>query len=74
MIDSVLELVEDERQKGYTKVLADAKVSQDIILYALSKGPLSHHVTIKGGVVMRSKSHNIRRATLDLDIDFIRYS
>ncbi|MCD7893430.1 MAG: nucleotidyl transferase AbiEii/AbiGii toxin family protein [Erysipelotrichaceae bacterium] len=74
MVDSVLELVEKERKKGYTKVLADAKVCQDILLYALSKGPLSHNVTVKGGVVMRSKSHNIRRATLDLDIDFIRYS
>ena len=31
-------------------------------------------MTIKGGVVMRSKTGNIRRATQDLDMDFIRYS
>jgi len=30
--------------------------------------------TIKDGVVMRSKTNNIRRATQDLDMDFIRYS
>jgi hypothetical protein len=31
-------------------------------------------VTIKGGVVMRSITGNVRRATQDMDIDFIRYS
>ena len=35
---------------------------------------LSRNITIKGGVVMRSKTRNIRRATQDLDIDFIRLS
>ena len=44
------------------------------MLKALSIGPLSRNVTIKGGVVMRSKSNNVRRATQDLDIDFIKYS
>lgn len=41
---------------------------------AFSKGTLNRNVTIKGGVVMRSKTGNVRRATQDLDIDFIRYS
>ena len=31
-------------------------------------------MTIKGGVVMRSLSKNARRATQDLDLDFIRFS
>ena len=43
---------------------------QDIVLKALSV----RNVTIKGGVVMRSKTNNVRRATQDLDIDFIKYS
>lgn len=47
---------------------------QDIVLKALSVGPLSRNVTTKGGVVMRSKTNNVRRATQDLDIDFIKYS
>lgn len=35
---------------------------------------MNRNITIKGGVVMRSKTNNVRRATQDLDIDFIRYS
>ena len=34
----------------------------------------SRNVTIKGGVVMRSLTGNVRRATQDMDLDFIRYS
>ena len=39
-----------------------------------SKSSLNRNVTIKGGVVMRSLSGEIRRATQDIDLDFIRYS
>ena len=35
---------------------------------------MSRNATIKGGVVMRSISGDARRATQDMDIDFIRYS
>ena len=31
-------------------------------------------MTVKGGVVMRSITENVRRATQDMDLDFIRYS
>ena len=47
---------------------------QDIILKAIASSSLSRNVTIKGGVVMRSKTGNVRRATQDIDMDFIRYS
>lgn len=47
---------------------------QDLVLKALSNSRFRKNVTIKGGVVMRSKTNNIRRATQDLDIDFINYS
>lgn len=47
---------------------------QDVILYGISKGSLSQNVTIKGGVVMRNISKDARRATQDIDLDFIRYS
>ena len=59
---------------GYTDENAEAKVCQDIVLKALSKSSLNLNATIKGGVVMRSITGNSRRATLDMDIDFIRYS
>ncbi len=67
-------MIERETANGYSAANASAKVCQDIVLKALATGPLNRNVTIKGGVVMRSKTKNIRRATQDLDIDFIRYS
>ena len=70
-IDSVIKRTQKE---GYKEEDATAKVCQDIILNAISRSTLSENVTIKGGVVMRSISHNARRATQDVDIDFIRYS
>ena len=53
---------------------AEARVCQDIVLKAIAESNLSRNVTIKGGVVMRSITGNIRRATQDMDLDFIRYS
>ena len=70
----LLELIENEKQNGYSEANASAKVCQDLLLKAISNSELSRNVTIKGGVVMRSKTKNIRRATQDLDIDFIKYS
>lgn len=71
---NINEMIEAEIQNGYGDTNAQAKVCQDIVLKAISKSMLNRNVTIKGGVVMRSKSGNVRRATQDLDIDFIRYS
>lgn len=59
---------------GYTYENAEAKVCQDVGLKALSESCLRRNTTILGGVVMRSISHDVRRATQDMDIDFIRYS
>ena len=61
-------------EEGLTVELASARVCQDIVLKAIAEGPLSQNVTIKGGVVMRSITGNIRRATRDIDLDFIHYS
>ena len=59
---------------GYSEENAAAKVCQDVILDAISRSPFNRNITIKGGVVMRSITSNIRRATQDMDIDFIRFS
>ena len=59
------EMIEAEIENGYGDTNAQAKVCQDIILKAISSSSLSRNVTIKGGVVMRSKTGNIRRATQD---------
>ncbi|MBQ6876327.1 MAG: nucleotidyl transferase AbiEii/AbiGii toxin family protein [Lachnospiraceae bacterium] len=68
------DMVKNIQKIGYESDDARARVSQDIVLKAISQSSLSGNVTIKGGVVMRSMTNNIRRATQDMDIDFIRYS
>lgn len=70
-IDAWIRAVQHE---GYSAQNAVAKVCQDIILKAIAVSDFGSHVTIKGGVVMRSITGNVRRATRDLDLDFIRYS
>lgn len=62
------------QRDGLSRQMASARVCQDIILKSIADGPLSRNVTIKGGVVMRSITNNNRRATRDIDIDFIHYS
>ena len=73
MID-IKAMIRKEIENGYSEANAQSKVSQDLLLKAISMSVVSRNVTIKGGVVMRSKTKNIRRATKDLDLDFIRYS
>lgn len=63
MIINIQKLIENASKNGYQGDKALAKVCQDILLKALSISPLSRNVTIKGGVVMRSKTNNVRRAT-----------
>lgn len=71
---NLLEEIEKIKGEGYNEANAQARVCQDIILYGISKGSLSRNVTIKGGVVLRNLSKDARRATQDIDLDFIRYS
>ena len=67
-------MVLEMQERGYEPDDARARVCQDVVLKAIAESPLSRNVTIKGGVVMRSITGNVRRATQDMDIDFIRYS
>ena len=68
--DMILKL----EDSGYSKQDARARVCQDIVLKAISQSVFSNNVTIKGGVLMRDLTKNNRRATQDIDIDFIKYS
>lgn len=68
------EMMDMYYEEGLSRELAAARVCQDIVLKAIAIGPLSRNVTIKGGVVMRSLTNNNRRATRDIDLDFIHYS
>ena len=67
-------LAEELKKEGYSESSAEARVCQDIILKAIAESDLSRNVTIKGGVVMRSITGDVRRATQDMDMDFIRFS
>lgn len=71
---AIAEMLEKANEEGFFDENAEAKVCQDIVLKALSESSLSRNATIKGGVVMRSITKDARRATQDMDIDFIRYS
>lgn len=71
---TIKEMIRQARADGYVDDNAEAKVCQDVVLKAISESTLSRNVTIKGGVVMRSISKDARRATQDMDIDFVRYS
>ncbi len=68
------EEIEKIKEEGYNEANAEARLCQDIILKAISESCLRRNVTIKGGVVMRNLSGSVRRATQDIDLDFIKYS
>lgn len=68
------QMMEMYYEDGLTRELAAARVCQDIVLKAIADGPLSRNITVKGGVVMRSLTNNNRRATRDIDLDFMHYS
>ena len=71
---NLYEEIEKIKTQGYSEENAQSKLGQDIVLKAISDSGMARNATIKGGVVMRSISNNSRRATQDLDLDFIRYS
>lgn len=68
------EYVRQYVKRGYELNDARSKVAQDIILTKICKSDFKEHITVKGGVVMHSISNSVRRATRDLDLDFIKYS
>ena len=70
-LNDMIKAYEDE---GYDNVQAQARVSQDVVVMNIAASPLKRNVTIKGGVVMHNISHDSRRATQDIDFDFIHYS
>ena len=60
--------------KGYNDDTADAKIAHDVILKAINLAGFRKNLTVKGGVVMSGITDLIRRATLDMDVDFLHYS
>ena len=70
----IYEAVNKYIQSGYSEDDAKPKVAQDIVLLKIGKSKYNKNITVKGGVVMHNISKDMRRATRDMDIDFIKYS
>lgn len=62
-----------EREEGYSCLNATARVCRDVILSKLAASGMRDRVTVKGGVLMCALSGSGRRATQDIDLDFVRY-
>lgn len=62
------------KANGYSPRKADAKIAHDIVLKAIEDSGFHDQVTIKGGVVMSGITNAVRRATIDMDFDFLGYS
>jgi predicted nucleotidyltransferase component of viral defense system len=58
---------------GYKRAAARAKIAHDVVLAAIRSSGMKGFVTIKGGVVMSSLTDVARRATMDMDLDFVHY-
>ena len=69
----IYELVNKYVAAGYSEEDAIPKVAQDIVLLKIGNSKYSKNITVKGGVVMHNISKDMRRATRDMDIDFIKY-
>ena len=59
--------------RGYSDDTAYAKIAHDIVLKAVRDAGFRDNLTVKGGVVISSLTNVARRATMDMDLDFLRY-
>ena len=53
-------MIKKYQDDGLNRILASARVSQDIVLKAIAEGALNRNITIKGGVVLRSLTNDNR--------------
>lgn len=59
--------------EGYSEDTAFAKIAHDIVIKAVRDSGFHDNLTVKGGVVMSSLTNVARRATMDMDLDFLHY-
>lgn len=52
---------------------ATVRTCRDVVVALIGSSGMADHVTVKGGVVMQQLSGDKRRATRDIDLDFVRY-
>jgi len=68
------ERLNELKSAGYRMAEAEAKVAHDALLYAIHKSGFKNNTTVKGGVVMCELTTEVRRTTMDLDLDFVHFS
>ena len=68
------ELVNKYTSSGHSYRVAQNLAAEEIVLNKIASSPLADRVTLKGGIVMYNLTKNSRRATQDIDFDFIKYS
>jgi len=71
---NLVDCTKEYKKEGLDEIYANAKVCQDIILAYIFKSSYKKHITLKGGLVMYNLTNDLRRATIDIDIDLIRIS
>lgn len=71
---SIVDEIKKEQAKGFDYRHAESLVAQEMLLDKIAHSRMKDSITLKGGVVMFKKTGNARRATIDMDIDVIRYS
>lgn len=71
---SIEQLLRNYIQQGYRTPVARNLAAQEIVLTKIANSDMAQFITLKGGIVMFNLSGNKRRATKDVDFDFIRYS
>ena len=71
---TISEIVRKHMLRGFARAVAQNLAAEEIFLSKLAKSDLAENATLKGGIVMYSLTRNERRATRDIDFDFIRYS
>ena len=67
------EMVRGKQHQGFSTLIAESLVGQEILLQAIKKSKIVDKTLIKGGVLMYNITKNNRRASRDLDFDLIRY-
>lgn len=73
-MNNLQECVNEYIKDGYTRNYAISKVCQDIIINRIYNSKYNDRITIKGGVAMYHLTQNVRRATIDIDMDLINMS
>lgn len=60
-------------EEGLDYQNATARTCRDAVVSLIAGSRMADCVTVKGGVVMQQISGDSRRATRDIDLDFVRY-